>query len=95
MARAPEESRPITVGKWLFALVIPFSGLALGALLPDVLAMVSALAAVACGLLWIGQDVRGTRASRWVLVALAVLLGMTLLQVVPPFVLRHTAVVLL
>jgi hypothetical protein len=83
MPRVPAESRATTVGKWLLALVIPASALALGSLPTQVLIVMSVLAALSCGLLWVDRDVRTTSASRWILVALAVLLGMTILQAVP------------
>jgi len=83
MPRAPAESRATTVGKWLLALVIPASALALGSLPTEVLIVMSALAALSCGLLWVDRDVRTSSASRWILVALGVLLGMTILQAVP------------
>ena len=41
------------------------------------------MVALACGLLWFEQDVPISRASRFVLVALALLLGMTVLQAIP------------
>ncbi len=77
------ESRATTVGKWLFALVVPASALALGSVPTAALVVVSVLAALACGLLWWEGGVATSRASRTVLVALLVLLGMTCLQALP------------
>lgn len=83
MPPAPAESRATTVGKWLLAFVIPASALALGSVPTEALIAMSILAAIACGLLWINREVATSSSSRWVLVGLAVLLGMTLLQAVP------------
>jgi tetratricopeptide (TPR) repeat protein len=84
MPRPPEDSRATTAGKWLLAFVIVASALALGSVMTEVLVVMSALAAVACALLWIERDDRSSsRASQWVLVALALLLGMTVLQALP------------
>ncbi len=77
------ESRATTAGKWLFAFVILASALGLGSVLTEILVVMSALAAVACALLWMDPDVTALRSSRWVLLALAVLLGMTVLQALP------------
>jgi hypothetical protein len=84
-AMPPEraESRAITVGKWLLAVVILASALALGSVQTEVLVVMSTLAAVACALLWTKADVATSRATRWVLLALALLLGMTVLQALP------------
>src|SRR4051794_1302438 len=83
MPRAPGESRALTAGKWLLAFVIVASAQALGSLPTEVLMVMSALAAVACGLVWWDGDVATSRASRLVLLALALLLGMTIVQAVP------------
>lgn len=83
MAPARAESRATTAGKWLLALVILASGLALGSVLTEVLVVMSGLAAVACAMLWSSRDIGTSRANRWVLVALGVLLGMTVLQALP------------
>jgi hypothetical protein len=77
------ESRATTAGKWLLAVVTPASALALGSLPTLVLLVVSIIAALACFLLWMDRDLRTTRASRGVVIALAVLLSMTVLQAVP------------
>ncbi len=77
------ESRAITAGKWLFAAVVPLSGLALGSIPTAVLLGMSVLAALACALL--ASDRQGwtfSTASKWVLAAFALLLAMTLLQAV-------------
>ncbi len=63
--------------------MIPGSALALGSIPPESLVVVSAVAALACLLLWIDADVTTSRASSFVLVALALLLGMTVLQTLP------------
>jgi hypothetical protein len=83
MLPAHAESRATTAGKWLLVLVTPASALALGSVPPEVLVFMSFLAAIACALLWIDRDVQTSRASRWVLIALLVLLGMTVLQAMP------------
>ena len=83
MRTAAAESRATTAGKWLLAVVVPSSALALGSLPTSVLVVMSALAALSCGLLWSQGDVRTSRASHWILVALVLLLGMTLLQAIP------------
>lgn len=91
MPRASGESRALTAGKWLLAFVIVASALALGSLPTEVLIVMSALAALACGLVWLDGDVATSRASQLVLIALALLLGMTILQAVPlPSSLAHT-----
>jgi tetratricopeptide (TPR) repeat protein len=77
------ESRATTAGKWLLAFVVVASALALGSILTEVLLVMSCLAAVACGLLWSERSLSSSASSRWVLGALAVLLGMTVLQAVP------------
>jgi tetratricopeptide (TPR) repeat protein len=77
------ESRATSVGKWLLAAVTPASALMLGSLPPAALMAMSLLAAVACGLLWIDVDLRLSRPSRFVLLALAILIGMTVLQAIP------------
>jgi hypothetical protein len=84
MPRPQEESRATTAGKWLLAFVVLVSALALGSVMTEVLVVMSAFAAVACALLWTGPaGGAASRASRWVLVALALLLGMTVLQALP------------
>lgn len=56
----------------------------------EALVVMSALAALACALLWSEPDGGTSRASRWVLIAMALLLGMTVLQAVPlPFGVTH------
>ncbi len=77
------ESRATTLGKWLLALVVPASALAMGSLRGEVLVVVSGLAALSCGLLWVVPPSRTSRASRWVLLAFAILLAMTVLQAIP------------
>jgi tetratricopeptide (TPR) repeat protein len=83
MALRPAESRALTAGKWLLAAIIPTSALALGSLPTPVLLTMSVLAAIACGLLWSEPDPPASRSARWVLLGIAVLVGMTLLQSVP------------
>lgn len=83
MARPKAETRATTAGKWLLAAVVPGSALAMGSLPTEVLVVVSVVAAIACGLLWLDPPERATRASRWLLVATALLLGMTVLQAIP------------
>lgn len=64
--------------------MIPASGLALGSIPAEVLVVVSVLAALACGLLSMGGEERlPSRASRLVLLALGIMVGMTVLQAVP------------
>lgn len=77
------ETRAVVAGKWLLAVVVASSGLALGSLLPGVLVVVSLLAAVACALLWSSPLARISRAARWAVVALVLLTVTTLLQCVP------------
>jgi hypothetical protein len=77
------ESRATTVGKWLFALVVPASGLAMGSLPNDVLVLMSAVAALACALLSIEPAAPPSRATRWVLLAFGLLLVTTVVQAVP------------
>lgn len=77
------EPRAVGVGKWLFALVVPASALAIGSVPTTVLVVVSVVAAVSCALLWSHLAVGASRSSRAVLSAMAVLVGMTALQVVP------------
>ncbi|CAN5798888.1 hypothetical protein BH11MYX4_BH11MYX4_35670 [soil metagenome] len=83
MASARTESRATAAGKWLLALVVPASAQALGSLPVEVLVAMSALAALSCGLLWMERDNPTSRASRWVLLAMAVLLAMTVVQAIP------------
>lgn len=83
MPPPPAETRATRAGKWLLAVVIPASGLALGSLPTEMLIVMSVLAALSCALLWVERSVPTSRASRWVLLAAAVLLAMTVLQVVP------------
>lgn len=83
MSSPHAESRATSAGKWLLAAVIPASALALGSVPAAALMVVSLLAALACVLLWWDAAVPTSRASRAVLLALAVLLGMTVLQAVP------------
>jgi tetratricopeptide (TPR) repeat protein len=71
------------IGKWLFAVVVPASALAMGSLLPALLAAVTTVASISCALLWITPPSRTARAARWVLIAFAVLLFATVLQSVP------------
>ena len=77
------ESRATTVGKWLFALVVPASALALGSLPSELLVGVSSIAALACALLSIEPAGPPSRATRWILVAFGLLLLMTVAQAVP------------
>jgi tetratricopeptide (TPR) repeat protein len=82
MTRAGAESRT-TAGKWLLAGVIPWSALALGSIPTEVLVITSIAAATACGLLWMDRAVEYPAASRLILAALLLLLGITVLQAVP------------
>src|SRR5437868_11253661 len=77
------ERRSTTAGKWLLAAVVPASALAIGSQLTPVLLVMSVLAAIACALLWTHPPERISRASQLVLVAFAILIGMTLLQSIP------------
>jgi tetratricopeptide (TPR) repeat protein len=83
MPRLPEESRAITAGKWLLALVVPASAQALGSIPVAALLVMSAIAAAATALLWFESDVARSSATRWVLIAFGILLGWTILQAVP------------
>ncbi|WP_240488695.1 O-antigen ligase family protein [Labilithrix luteola] len=78
-----DETRAITVGKWLLAFVVPASALAVGSLLSSVLAAMTVVAAISCGLLWTTPPHRTSRASRWIVVALCIFIGATLLQCIP------------
>lgn len=75
--------RSTTLGKWLFALVVPFSGLALGALPVEVLLVAAVLAAVACGLLAVEAETPLTPSVRMCAAVFALLVGYTLLQTIP------------
>lgn len=77
------ESRTTTAGKWLLAILIPASGLALGSLPLEMLVVMSAAAAASCGLLWAQPTTATSRGSRLVLIALALLVATTILQAVP------------
>jgi tetratricopeptide (TPR) repeat protein/O-antigen ligase len=79
----PADSRAQLGGRWLLAFLVPASALALGSVPTVALIVMSSLAALACALLWMGDDVTTSRGSRWMMVALAVLLGVTVLQAVP------------
>ena len=83
MSPPQADSRATQGGKWLLAAVIPLSALALGSVPTAALVVMSVLAAVACGLLWWDGPIATSRASRAILIALVVLLGMTILQAVP------------
>jgi tetratricopeptide (TPR) repeat protein len=83
MPRPPEESRATTLGKWLLAFVVVVSAEALGTIMTEALVVMAALAAIACGLLWTKPEGGTSRATGWVLIALALLLGLTVLQALP------------
>ena len=83
MPPSDAETRATKAGKWLFAALVPASGLALGSVPPSVLVVMSILAAVACVLLWLDRDVPISRASRWVILAVALLVVATALQCLP------------
>lgn len=71
------------IGRWLLGALLPSSVLAIGSLLPSVLIVMATLAAVACALLWIEPPERVARAAKWLAIAWALLVGFTILQVVP------------
>lgn len=76
------DTRALAVGKWLLAAVVSTSGLALGSIPAEVLVVMSALSAVACALLWMAPaTVPGT--AGWILLAFALLTGMTIMQILP------------
>jgi tetratricopeptide (TPR) repeat protein len=77
------ERRATTAGKWLLAVTVVVSGLAIGALLNAALVVVTIMAATACALLWIHPPDRTSRASCFVMAGALVLLGVTALQCVP------------
>ncbi|MCA9585975.1 MAG: hypothetical protein KC657_11510 [Myxococcales bacterium] len=81
---AAEEHTTTRVGRWLLAAVVPSSALALGSLLTIPLIVCAVGAAVACALLWWHPPRRTPRRTApLVLVAAAVLLGVTVLQATP------------
>jgi tetratricopeptide (TPR) repeat protein len=81
---AAEEHSTTRVGRWLLAVVVPSSALALGSLLTIPLIVCALGAAVACALLWWHPPKRTPRRTApLVLVAAAVLLGATILQAIP------------
>jgi hypothetical protein len=77
------EPRALTAGRWLLAAVVPLSALAMGSILTQPLLVMTLLAAASSVLLWLHPPERTSRASRFVLLAMAVLCAATLLQVVP------------
>jgi tetratricopeptide (TPR) repeat protein len=79
----PAPHRTTTLGTWLLAAVVPASALAIGSLLTWILLVIALSAALACVLLWWEPPPRSSRASDWVLLAFAILLGMTVLQALP------------
>ena len=83
MPRVPVEHRRTTAGKWLLAGLIPSSALGLGSLPTEVLIVMALAAALACGLLWADRGVRSSTSSRWIVAAVLLLLGATVLQAVP------------
>lgn len=83
MATADREATAGTVGKWLLAVVVPASAMAIGTLHAGTLIVVTLAAALSCALLWVDAPKRATPASRWVLIVVAALLGMTALQSIP------------
>lgn len=76
-------ARASEVGKWLLAAVVPASAMSMGSIPAWALVVMSAAAALACALLWATPPTRMTRATRWVLVAMGVLLAATIAQAVP------------
>lgn len=78
-----EHERPARLGKAILACVVPLSALALGSLLPWALALVTVLSALSTVLLWWSGPARLSSSSRFVLVALAILWGATVVQCVP------------
>lgn len=78
-----EHERLARLGKAILACVVPLSALALGSLLPWALAFVTGLAALSTVLLWWSGPARLSSSSRFVLVAVALLWGATVLQCVP------------
>lgn len=77
------ETRAQAVGKWLLALLVPGSAMAIGTLHAPTLIVVALLAAISCVLLWVHPPRRMSGASRWVVIAFAVLMVATILQAVP------------
>ena len=70
-------------GKWLLAIVVLCSALALGSLPGEVLVVMTVLAAVANTLLWMDPLERIPKAARLVLVAMTILVIASLLQIIP------------
>lgn len=78
------EAATTRAGRILLAVVIPASALAVGSLLPIPLVACALGSAVACALLWWDAPARAPRrAAHLVLLAAAVLVGMTILQAIP------------
>jgi hypothetical protein len=80
---ADRETRATKVGKWMLAVVVPASALALGSLLTPILIAVTLVAAVSCVLLWLDPPSRTSHASRWIVIGGAILLFATILQAIP------------
>lgn len=77
------EARSTVVGKWLFCAVVIGSAQAVGSLHSEVLVVMTALAALACALLWAAPPTRLSKNSRIVMVVVALLAFATFLQAVP------------
>jgi hypothetical protein len=83
MGSRAEEKRA-RVGRWLLAINIGLSALALGALHTQVLAVCAVVAALSAGLLWYGSEPLSARPAATTLVTVGVLLvSWTLLQAIP------------
>lgn len=77
------QRRANTIGRWLFAFVVPASALCIGSLHTPVLIVAALLAATSATLLSLEPARRLSKASRWLLVACLVLIAATILQSIP------------
>jgi tetratricopeptide (TPR) repeat protein len=80
---AGSRTRATTAGKWVLAIVVPASALAMGSIPPVFLLIMSGAAAAACALLWASPAERLSRTTVWLLAGIGLLLAATALQAVP------------
>lgn len=79
----PPSGRLTTVGKWLFAVLVPASALAVGSLHPVATCLLAVVAALSAIALWWGASVRLPTLAQCVLGAIGLLSIATALQLVP------------
>lgn len=82
-SEAFRNSLPSRAGRWLLALLIPASALAVGTVHRISLLIVSAAIAIALGLVWAAPIGKLPRDVRWIVYGALVLIGFTALQVIP------------